>query len=155
MHEGKELGMDIKMGGRSIPDDVLDVVDEVWGGDVPVVREGVQRLRGVAVPDVEAMRHERAIAEAVRAHTLAGGGALGAEAARVLVKLMPCIEGSVYGAGVDWVDIAEAAGRMGRHEGHVRRMIINEKISVRMIRRPSSGKMAEKRWLSVEDVERA
>lgn len=143
----------VKESGRSIPDKVLEVIDEVWGEELPVVRESVRKLWGIPVGDTEAMELERKIAEAVRGYTMREGKALSAEHARILLNLAPCLDVGPYGIGEHWVDIAEFAERIGRNEGHVRRMIINDKIQLNMIRRPSSGNLAKKRWIEIEVVE--
>lgn len=141
-----------KESGRSIPDVVLEEIDEVWGSELPEVRERVRRLWGVPVVDKDAMEHERRIAEEVRKYTMDVGRELTAGQARILLNLASCLDVGPYGIGEHWVDITEFADRIGRNEGHVRRMIINDKIQLNMIRRPSSGNLAKKRWIEIESV---
>lgn len=140
--------------GRSIPDGDLELIDRVWGGDVPAVRSAVQKLRGEVLPDGPAMACERELARAVSKYTLGVGKALAPDAVRVLLKLAPCVEDGPYGIGSVWVDMRGAAKLMSLSEAHVRRMIITDKIQLTIIRRPSSGNLAKKRWIRVEDLRR-
>lgn len=142
----------IQESGRSIPDKVLEVIDEVWGEEIPAVRTAVQRLWGVPVKDIQAMQHERRIALAVQQYTLQKGKPLSAEHAKILLNLAPCVDTGPYGIGEHWVDISGAAKLLGLSEAHVRRMIINDKIDLTMIRRPSSGNLAKKRWIMVDSL---
>lgn len=141
--------------GRSILDKDLEAIDSIWGDTLPVVSKMVQKLWGVPVPAMTAMRNERAIARAIADFTLEGEGKdLSAEGARILLKLAPCVETGPYGAGVDWLDIPDVAKALNLNEGHVRRMIINDKITLDMIHRPSAGNMAKKRWVLAESIRR-
>lgn len=138
--------------GRSIPDKVLEVIDEVWGEEIPSVRTAVRRLWGVPVKDIQAMKYERQIAKGVHEYTMRKGKVLTPKEARILLMLAPCLDVGPYGIGEHWVDISGAAKLLGLSEAHVRRMIINDKIDLTMIRRPSSGNLAKKRWIMVDSL---
>lgn len=145
----------VKENGRSIPDNDLDMIDRTWGDEIPRVKSAVQKMWGVSVSDAAAMELEQRIAEDIHAYTLEEGKALSRSEARILLQLAPCMVGDPYAMGVEWTDVPGAARVLGLSEGHLRRMLIDDKITVRMIRRPSAGKMAEKRWLSVADLKGA
>lgn len=141
--------------GRSIPDKDLDAIDGIWGDALPVVSEYVRKLWGVPAPASKAMEYERKIARAVSDYTLNGSGRdLSADDAKILLKLAPCVETGPYGMGVDWLDIPDVAKKLGLNEGHVRRMIINDKIALEMIHRPSAGNLAKKRWILSDSIRR-
>lgn len=146
------IGVKMVESGRSIPDNVLQEIDDTWGDEIPAVRIGVRRLWGIPVAAERAMELERDIAVAIRGYTMDEGKALTANQARILLNLAPCVDVGPYGLGVHWVDITELAKRIDRNEGHVRRMIIDEKIKPNIIHRPSSGNLAKKRWIELESV---
>lgn len=140
--------------GRSIPDKDLETIEQIWGDALPEVSKAVQKLWGVPVIADIAVKHERTIASAISEYTLNKGRDLTAEGARILLKLAPCIETGPYGVGTDWLDIPGVAKKLNLNEGHVRRMIINDKITLDMIHRPSAGNMAKKRWVRVDSIRR-
>ena len=147
------VAMGTIINGRSIPDRILEEIDDVWGKDLPEVEDLVQKLWGIPVIERLATAHERRIAVAIQDYTVELGKNLTADQAKILMHLVPRVNNEPYGAGEVWIDMAEVANVLGKSESHIRRMLIDGKIELPIITRPSSGNVAKKRWILADDLE--